>query len=122
MRAIPTVVFSLACLAVASGAWADNGKGHGHGHENGPGHIVIGDHDRAAVYSYYRTEFVGGHCPPGLAKRDSGCLPPGLAKRAWSVGVPLASAITFCQGSSPGITVLPRATPWMRSAKSRAAE
>lgn len=99
MRAISILVSSLACFVLASGAWADKGKGHGHGHENGhengPAHIVIGDHDRAVVYSYYRAEFVGGHCPPGLARKDNGCLSPGLAKRAWTVGLPLAAAITF---------------------------
>lgn len=27
-----------------------------------------------------------GNCPPGLAKRDNGCLPPGQAKKVYDVG------------------------------------
>ncbi len=33
-------------------------------------------------------------CPPGLAKRDNGCLPPGLAKR-YVVGQPLPEGLTY---------------------------
>src|SRR3954466_11095727 len=100
MRPRSALLISLVCLAAASSAWADNGKGHGHGHEKGsgvvaPGRIVIGERDRAAVYSYYRTAFVGGHCPPGLAKKGNGCLPPGQAKRLWMLGAPLAATVAF---------------------------
>ena len=27
-----------------------------------------------------RTDYGGGGCPPGLAKKNNGCLPPGHAK------------------------------------------
>ena len=27
-----------------------------------------------------------GHCPPGLAKKNNGCLPPGQAKKLFNVG------------------------------------
>jgi hypothetical protein len=27
-----------------------------------------------------------GHCPPGLAKKNNGCLPPGQAKKLYNVG------------------------------------
>jgi hypothetical protein len=27
-----------------------------------------------------------GSCPPGLAKRDNGCMPPGQAKKAFNAG------------------------------------
>jgi hypothetical protein len=27
-----------------------------------------------------------GHCPPGLAKKNTPCVPPGQAKKAYSVG------------------------------------
>jgi hypothetical protein len=62
-----------------------------------PGSVraVVTERDRMAVYTFYRTEFVGGRCPPGLAKKGNGCLPPGQAKRAWSLGAPLARTITF---------------------------
>ena len=100
MRVVPTLVISLVCLAVAPSAWADNGKGHGEGHKKGPSiaaapAIVVVERDRAAVYSYYRTEFVAGRCPPGLAKKDNGCLPPGQAKRLWMLGSPLPPPVAF---------------------------
>jgi hypothetical protein len=91
MRGVSVLVGSLLCLAFASPALAD-GKGHGHGH----GHkFHVTDRDRVAVYSFYRTEFVGGRCPPGLARAAGGCLPPGQAKRLWMLGAPLPAAVTF---------------------------
>jgi len=40
---------------------------------------------RTAVRDYYQSP---SHCPPGLAKKNNGCLPPGQAKK-WAVGRPL---------------------------------
>ena len=51
------------------------------------------DRDRNAVYSYYRTEYAAGHCPPGLAKKNNGCLPPGQAKKMWQIGQPLPAGV-----------------------------
>jgi hypothetical protein len=119
MRAVSALLLSLACAALAPGAWADNGKGHGkgHGHGHGKGHghghgnapeiaaaparIVIGERDRSAVYSYYRSEFIGGRCPPGLARKGNGCLPPGQAKRLWTLGTPLAAAVPYYSLPAP---------------------
>jgi hypothetical protein len=118
LRAVSALCLSLACIALAPVAWADNGKGHGKGHGHGHGHgnapqmaaapvrIVIGERDRSAVYSYYRSEFVGGHCPPGLAKKGNGCLPPGQAKRLWTLGAPLAAAVTYYSLPAPLVGLL----------------
>jgi hypothetical protein len=57
--------------------------------------VVISDRDRNATYSYYRTEYSAGRCPPGLAKKDNGCMPPGLAKKQWEIGRPLPSEIYY---------------------------
>lgn len=36
---------------------------------------------------YYRDgRYYGSNCPPGLAKKNNGCLPPGQAKARWAVG------------------------------------
>jgi Ni/Co efflux regulator RcnB len=59
--------------------------------------IVIGDRDRNAVRSYYRTEYDAGRCPPGLAKKNNGCLPPGQAKKAWAIGQPLPRQTAYEQ-------------------------
>jgi hypothetical protein len=36
-----------------------------------------------------------GHCPPGLAKKNNGCLPPGQAKKMWAVGQPLPAGVAY---------------------------
>ncbi len=43
---------------------------------------------------YYGREFRSGHCPPGLAKKNNGCMPPGQAKK-WRVGYPLDRDVVF---------------------------
>ena len=57
--------------------------------------IVIVDRDRNVVRTYYRTEYDAGRCPPGLAKKNNGCLPPGQAKKAWAIGQPLPPQIAY---------------------------
>jgi hypothetical protein len=59
------------------------------------GNVVVVDRDRNAVYSYYRTEYAAGNCPPGLAKKGNGCLPPGQAKKMWAIGQPLPGGIVY---------------------------
>jgi len=75
------------------------GQGQGQGQAKGQGGpqapVVINDRDRNAVYSYYRTQYAAGHCPPGLAKKNNGCLPPGQAKKLWALGQPLGAGIAF---------------------------
>lgn len=61
----------------------------------GPGNVLILDRDRTTVYSYYRTEYATAGCPPGLAKKNNGCLPPGQAKKMWAIGQPLPTAIVY---------------------------
>ena len=60
-----------------------------------PGNVVVADHDRTAVYTYYRGEYAAGNCPPGLAKKNNGCLPPGQAKKLWAIGQPLPGSVVF---------------------------
>ncbi len=57
--------------------------------------VVIVDRDRNVVRTYYRTEYAAGRCPPGLAKKDNGCLPPGQVNRAWAIGQPLPPQISY---------------------------
>lgn len=63
-------------------------------HSSG-GQMAISDRDRNATYSYYRTEYSAGRCPPGLAKKDNGCMPPGLAKKQWEMGRPLPREVYY---------------------------
>lgn len=57
--------------------------------------VVIIDRDRTLVRTYYRDEYVAGRCPPGLAKKNNGCLPPGQAKKMWIVGQPLPPEVVY---------------------------
>ncbi|HEY4133737.1 MAG TPA: RcnB family protein [Alphaproteobacteria bacterium] len=91
----------------ASAAYADD---HGHGHEGGndndQGHdrpqvvhnatinIRIENDERSIVHDYYGGEISRGRCPPGLAKKQNGCLPPGHA-RQWVVGRPLPREVVY---------------------------
>lgn len=50
---------------------------------------------RVYVRDYYAKQSSGGRCPPGLAKKNNGCMPPGQAKK-WVTGQPLpAGVVTY---------------------------
>jgi Ni/Co efflux regulator RcnB len=95
-------MFFLACPALAEKpAWAGGGdKGGKHekkekdkgkkGHEKGGAHFT--SHHREVIRTYYQDQFRAGSCPPGLAKKNNGCLPPGQAKK-WIIGQPLPAGI-----------------------------
>lgn len=97
--------------------WAGNGKGDKHernerkeardgrGNErqgdrrderHGGGSIEFrfGDDNRRLVNDYYGTQFRAGKCPPGLAKKNNGCLPPGQAKK-WRKGYALPHDLRY---------------------------
>ncbi len=123
MRIAQTVLIALLCATVVSPAFAQKDKddkpgrggppdktavapGKGQGQGQGQGqvgaqaaapqvNVIINDRDRGAVYGYYRSEYAAGHCPPGLAKKNNGCLPPGQAKKLWVIGQPLPTSVVF---------------------------
>jgi hypothetical protein len=76
----------------------------GKGHERGvsgeeDGHGVkasqhFSEESRIAINKYYGDKFRSGRCPPGLAKKNNGCMPPGQAKK-WMIGRPLPREIIF---------------------------
>jgi len=86
--------------------WAGKGgkpkaeqRGGGHKqHERGDSTRDDGRHfgqrQQVIVRDYYAQEYRGGHCPPGLAKKNNGCMPPGLAKK-WHKGRPLPRDIAY---------------------------
>ena len=112
MRTISIALLTVASLALAGSALAQKDKddkpGHGKGgppsaqqpsssrsSSGGQQGYVVSDRDRNTTYSYYRTEYNAGRCPPGLAKKDNGCMPPGLAKKQWEVGRPLPREVYY---------------------------
>ncbi|SFN82040.1 hypothetical protein SAMN05660284_02335 [Formivibrio citricus] len=52
------------------------------------------DRHRLVVREYYADRYRAGRCPPGLAKKNNGCLPPGQAKK-WVVGRPLPADVVY---------------------------
>ena len=47
---------------------------------------------RDVAVQYYGQQAAAGKCPPGLAKKNNGCLPPGQAKK-WAVGRSLPRSV-----------------------------
>jgi Ni/Co efflux regulator RcnB len=104
-------------------SWTGGGKGN-HGKEHGQQKRGSDDvqahrkehgrhfseHDRLVVRDYYQAEFSGGKCPPGLRKKNNGCLPPGQAKK-WHVGHRLPSDIVYYELPTTVIVQLPRPRP-----------
>ena len=56
----------------------------------------FGDPQRVVINNYYGNEFKAGRCPPGLAKKNNGCMPPGQAKK-YRVGHRLPSNDIYYQ-------------------------
>ncbi|MDP3799706.1 MAG: hypothetical protein Q8R06_21605 [Polaromonas sp.] len=99
--------------------WAGGGGGKGQKHERkneqgGNGQITVqgsgqktqvtrtevriggffAEPQRVAVREYYVGQVKAGRCPPGLAKKNNGCMPPGQAKK-WAMGQPLPGDVVF---------------------------
>jgi Ni/Co efflux regulator RcnB len=52
------------------------------------------DTQRTAVRTYYGEQYRVGNCPPGLAKKNNGCMPPGQARK-WNVGRALPRDVVY---------------------------
>jgi len=59
---------------------------------------------RSAAHGWYAERYGRGNCPPGLAKKNNGCLPPGQAKKRYAVGKPLGPGVQY-QPISAELTV-----------------
>ena len=83
-----------ASLALAAPVAADPGKNKGQGKQGKHGQMMHhGKNMKHAKHSNHVYQgrasanfWGGGSCPPGLAKKNNGCLPPGIAKQSFNVG------------------------------------
>lgn len=67
------------------------------------------DQNRTYVRQYYTDNYGNGkRCPPGLAKKNNGCMPPGQV-RNWAVGQPVPRGVTVYTVPQPVIRQLPTA-------------
>lgn len=55
---------------------------------------AIAEADRDLLRRYFGDAARSGRCPPGLAKKNNGCMPPGQAKK-WSRGQRLPPDLTY---------------------------
>ena len=85
--------------------WAGKGGKHKHESQHGRGEAraprdarvggFFEERDRQLARAYYGERY--GHakgCPPGLAKKNNGCLPPGQAKK-YRLGEPLPAGVVL---------------------------
>ena len=101
------LAFSLPALADKP-SWAgnkgNNSKSNKKNKDNSYSHDKNGDvinlnvyfnnEQRKVIRNYYVEEYHRGHCPPGLAKKNNGCMPPGQAKK-WKKGYPLPRDVVY---------------------------
>ena len=91
--------FGLALLmGVAPGAFADKPKKDKPGKSakaGGSVTVTFTTDQRGAAQGWYVETYGRGNCPPGLAKKNNGCLPPGQAKKRYVVGQPLGSGVVY---------------------------
>jgi hypothetical protein len=86
------LIAGAAIFAAPAPAIAHPGNGHGHASHmtstHGKAHAHSARAHRLASSGHGRLYALNarGQCPPGLAKRDDGCLPPGQAKKLYNVG------------------------------------
>lgn len=109
--ALAAILASTAPALAEKPSWAGNdkkdkheqGKKHesgkkeshkGHDDYGGGTHIYFGDQHRTVIRSYYSEQYRSGHCPPGLAKKNNGCMPPGQARK-WAMGRPLPPEVVY---------------------------
>ena len=75
------------------------------------------DQQRTFAREYYTTTYKNGkRCPPGLAKKNNGCLPPGQVRNL-AVGQPVPTNVTVYSVAQPVIRMLPPAPVGYRYAR-----
>ncbi len=59
------------------------------------------------IKNYFLQHRSPDSCPPGLAKKNNGCLPPGIAKK-WRMGQPLPADVTYYELPGDLLSMLDR--------------
>ena len=95
----PAALALIAALAIPSSLLADKHKKKEKNEEKKEDAtiVVFADDDREAARAYFVKKHGRGNCPPGLAKKNNGCLPPGQAKKRYVVGQPLAAEVVVLE-------------------------
>src|SRR5512139_472872 len=87
-------VVGLALLLAAASAPAEK-KAKPPKEKKGGAAVTVGfsNEQRGAAQGWYAEKYGRGNCPPGLAKKQNGCLRPGQAKKRYAVGRPVGPGI-----------------------------
>jgi hypothetical protein len=72
----------------------DSGPSYDRRGSGDQGQRFFTEEHRVYLQSYFADDYRRGHCPPGLARKNNGCMPPGQAKK-WSLGRPLPREVIF---------------------------
>jgi Ni/Co efflux regulator RcnB len=67
----------------------------------------LNDNARSSVREYYAQR---KDCPPGLARKNNGCMPPGQAKK-WQIGQPVPRGSGVAPVPQEVLVLLPKAPP-----------
>lgn len=69
--------------------------------------VYFNDRHRQVARTYYAQHYGNArNCPPGLAKKNNGCMPPGQAKKL-AVGQPLPAGVAIYAVPQPVLVQLP---------------
>lgn len=96
-----------------AGRGDDVGKGKNMGRKPLQHGAYFNDRSREAVATYYSRRDAKS-CPPGLAKKNNGCLPPGQAKKQWHIGEPLPATVVLTPVPQQIVIKLPPVPPGHR--------
>jgi Ni/Co efflux regulator RcnB len=118
-RHLFVAAIAAAALASAPAMADDHGKGKGHDKKEKKAEhredvregAYFSEQHREAARRYYAEQYGHGkvkHCPPGLAKKNNGCMPPGQARR-WAVGQPVPRDVVVYEVPRPVLVQLPPA-------------
>ena len=98
MRWLVALAVALSLVGpVTLSAQQPKGKGKGQSKQPTQAAVVLTGTQREAARSYFVEKHGRGNCPPGLAKKDNGCLPPGQAKKRYTVGRSLPREIVVAE-------------------------
>jgi hypothetical protein len=84
-----------ALMASVPCALADKKEKPAKGKKSGSVEVSFTKEQRDAAQGWYVQTYGHGNCPPGLAKKNNGCLPPGHAKKRYQVGHPLPAGTHY---------------------------
>jgi hypothetical protein len=96
--AVLSLILALAVALPVGADKLDKGKGKSKGGRAEKRQVVVVERAfssrlRDDVRVYFVETHGRGKCPPGLAKKNNGCLPPGQAKKRYVVGRPIPAGV-----------------------------